>query len=182
MKITDRIKKKLGTTAFLLAGLGTFWLSGHPLDLPKLPPEYSLFFLNTTASLPQGLYMRIPAWFFCDGDYVAYIPPKATSDVAVSRGWLQANGLLLKKIGAMPGQGYDVNPKMQFFVQGKYLGQVALEDREGNEMPIAYGRHIVANGEFLPIGTSPRSFDGRYTGTVPMKNIRAKVIPLVTTW
>ena len=38
-------------------------------------------------------------------------------------------------------------------------------------------------GEFLPIGTNPRSFDGRYTGTVPLKNIKARVIPLITgTW
>ena len=63
MKLTERVKKNLGTAAFLLAGSGVFWLSGHSIDLPKLPQENALFFLNTTASLPQGLYMRIPNWF-----------------------------------------------------------------------------------------------------------------------
>lgn len=181
MKLTERVKKNLGTAAFLIAGLGVFWLSGHSIDLPKLPQENALFFLNTTASLPQGLYMRIPNWFLRDGDYVAYVPTKETAEVAVSRGWLQINGLLLKKIGATPGEGYDINPStMQFSVQGRYLGQVSAEDREGNAMPVHYGKHVVPSGEFLPVGTSPRSFDGRYTGTVPMHHIRAKVIPVVT--
>lgn len=181
MKLTERVKKNLGTAAFLMAGLGVFWLSGHTIDLPKLPQENALFFLNTTASLPQGLYMRIPDWFLRDGDYVAYVPTKETEDVAVSRGWLQINGLLLKKIGAMPGEGYDINPStMQFSVQGRYLGQVSPEDREGNAMPVHYGKHVVPPEEFLPVGTSPRSFDGRYTGTVPMRHIRAKVVPLIT--
>ena len=115
------------------------------------------------------------------GIMVAYVPTKETEEVAVSRGWLQINGLLLKKIGAMPGEGYDINPStMQFSVQGRYLGQVSAEDREGNAMPVHYGKHVVPSGEFLPVGTSPRSFDGRYTGTVPMHHIRAKVIPVVT--
>ena len=138
-----------------MAGLGAFWLSGHSIDLPKLPQEKALFFLNTTASLPQGLYMRIPNWFLRDGDYVAYVPTKETAEVAVSRGWLQINELLLKKIGAMPGEGYDINPStMQFSVQGRYLGQVFAEDREGNAMPAHYGKHVVPSRDFLPVGTS----------------------------
>ena len=77
--------------------------------------------------------------------------------------------------------GYDINPStMQFSVQGRYLGQVFAEDREGNAMPAHYGKHVVPSRDFLPVGTSPRSFDGRYTGTVPMHHIRAKVIPVVT--
>lgn len=183
MKFTEDVKKNLGTVAFLIAGWGVFWLSGHSIELPKLPQEKALFFLNTTASLPQGLYMRIPGWFIRDGDYVAYAPTQETADIAVSRGWLEMNGLLLKKVGAMPGEQYDVNPSnMQFSVRGKYVGQVASEDREGHDMPTHYGRHVVPKGEFLPIGTSPRSFDGRYTGTVSKDHIRAKVIPLITTW
>lgn len=180
MKLTERVKKNLGTAAFLMAGLGVFWLSGHTIDLPKLPQENALFFLNTTASLPQGLYMRIPEWFFRDGDYVAYEPTKETADFAVNRGWLKVNGLLLKKIGAMPGESYDINPNMQFSIQGRYFGQVSSKDREGNAMPVRYGKYFVPSREFLPVGTSPRSFDGRYTGTVPMSHIRAKVVPLIT--
>ena len=181
MKFAERAKKKWGTAAFLMAGLSVFWLSGHKIDLPKLPAEESLFFLNATESLPQGLYLRIPQWFLRDGDYVAYMPTEETSRIAVSRGWLQMNGLLLKKIGAMPGEWYDENPvNMQFAVRGKYMGQAVSEDREGRDMPVQYGVHVVSAEEFLPIGTSPRSFDGRYTGTVPIENIRGKVIPLVT--
>ena len=50
-------------------------------------------------------------------------------------------------------------------------------------MPEHRGSFVVPKREFLPIGTNPKSFDDRYTGTVPLKNITASVIPLLTgTW
>ena len=181
MKITDRTRKNMGTIAFCLAGLAVYWLSGNKVDLPKLPQDKALFYLNSTASLPQGLYMRIPTWTYREGDYVAYTPTAEAAEVAINRGWLQENGLLLKKIGALPGDEYAVSPhSMAFSIQRKYIGQAANVDRQDNPMPVCYGRHIIPSRHFLPIGTSPRSFDGRYTGAVPMDHIQAKVIPLIT--
>ena len=66
---------------------------------------------------------------------------------------------------------------------GRYIGQAYPQDQEGRPMPEIRGSFLVPEEEFLPIGTNPRSFDGRYTGTVPLKNIKARVIPLITgTW
>lgn len=175
-------RKILGICGFLLAGVAVFALSFTKIPLPKLPPEDSLFFLNETASLRQGLYLKIPSWFYHNGDYVVYMPTAEASELIESRHWMpEHTDFLLKKIGAMEGEEYDVDPRtMNFSIRGKYVGQAFAEDRQGNPMPVKYGRHVVSMGEFLPVGTAPRSFDGRYTGTIPMDHICAKVIPLVT--
>lgn len=151
------------------------------LDLPSLPREYALFFINETASLPRGLYMKIPAWDFKEGDYVVYQPTLCAQEIANRRGWLESDGLLLKQVGALSGTEYRISPKTgSFFIRDQYYGKAYPVDREGKEMPVSYGLFIVPKDSFLPVGTAPRSFDGRYTGTVPLKNIVAKVVPLLT--
>jgi len=145
-------------------------------------PSFVLFYFNTTASLPRGFYLILPSREpFEIGDYVVYEPTPETKALALSRHWLQDDELLLKKIGAMPYNKYVVDPHtLQFYANGKYIGQVFLSDRMNLPMPVLRGEYEVPDGEFLPVGDNPRSFDGRYTGTVPIKNIKSKVIPIVT--
>ena len=174
-------KRAIGITAFLLAGMAVLLLATIKPTLPALSPAYKLVFLNVTASLPRGLYIRIPSWSLQKGDYVVYAPTPQTEELLRDRGWIGKDGFLLKKIGALAQESYTVNPAtQQFSISGKYIGQAFDADREGNRVPVEYGEHIVPRGSFLPIGTAPRSFDGRYTGTVRLENIRAKVIPLIT--
>lgn len=84
----------------------------------------------------------------------------------------------------MAEESYEIESgTLQFKANGRYIGQSYPEDREGRPMPEHRGSFVVPDGEFLPIVTNIRSFDGRYTGTVPLKNITASVIPLLTgTW
>ena len=59
-----------------------------------------------------------------------------------------------------------------------------MVDSKGEPMP-QLARDVtytVPEGEFLPVGDSTRSFDGRYTGTVPLSAIRSRVIPLLAFW
>ena len=54
-------------------------------------------------------------------------------------------------------------------------------DHEDLPMPmLALGAYEVEAARFLPIGKHVNSFDGRYYGTVPLANIKYKVIPLFT--
>lgn len=141
-----------------------------------------LFYFNTTASLPRGFYLKMPVPnHFSDGDYVVYSPPPDVEDFAVSRHWINKDELLLKKIGATSHQKYVIDSdSLQFFANGEYIGQVYLLDRDNLPMPVIRGEHEVPDDEFLPVAEHPRSFDGRYTGTVPIKNIKSKVIPVFT--
>lgn len=175
--------KKKNLIFFLVMGAAALFLCGVKLHFPAIDPEYAPLYFNETESLPRGIYLRIPAWDFKEGDYVVYQPPAAVQSIAERRGWIRPNELFLKKVGALEGTDYRINPiNGHFYIRGQYVGSVFASDREGQAMPATYGRFVVPMGEFLPVGSAPRSFDGRYTGTVPLENIRAKVVPLLTEW
>ena len=99
-----------------------------------------------------------------------------------SNGWMaydESPHLFLKKVGALSGDRYTVLCR-SFFVNGQYLGEAIIEDSKGRPLPLAIGTHIVPEREFLPVAAySARSFDGRYTGTVPLDCIVARVIPIL---
>lgn len=142
---------------------------------------FTPFYFNETASLPIGFYLKLPSRDFKDGDYVVYEPTMDTKKLALSRNWIREDEMFLKKIGAMPYETYSIDSDtLQFFANEKYIGQVSLVDHENFPMPELRGEYVVPENEFFPIGDNPRSFDGRYTGTVPIKNIRSKVIPVLT--
>ena len=172
MKMTRWSKAILGT---LLGGLILF----HPgVDLPKL------FYTNLTASIPRGLYLVIPCTTLRDGDIVAYRPTDATFCYAKEKGYgpkpLNPEYLLIKKIGALPRETYQVvQGTDDFYANGQFIGQAQKHDPMGNELPVQYGTHTVPQDSFLPIGTNPLSFDGRYEGTVPMDHILARVVPIL---
>ena len=57
---------------------------------------------------------------------------------------------------------------------------ISTRDSLGRSIIPQYGKHHVNKGYFLPIGLNNKnSYDGRYFGEVPIKNIKNKVIPLI---
>ena len=139
------------------------------------------FYLNFSCSVPRGIYLRVPQGEIRVGDCVVYLPTEETVGIMRSFGWLSEDDsphLFLKYVGVLSGGRYTVSAK-SFFVDGKYIGEVLPVDSEGHSLPLAGGTHIVPEGEFLPVSCSSRSFDGRYTGTVPLDRIVAKVIPVL---
>ena len=146
-----------------------------------LPEDTWLICWNDSGSVPRGIYLRVPIGMPAEGDYVVFLPNELSKRFSVARGWSKPEELWLKQIGALPGGIYSVHcVSLQFFANGRYVGQAALRDSEDRPMPELRGEYTVPEGEFLPVGSNPRSFDGRYTGTVPLTHIRAKVIPLLT--
>ena len=147
---------------------------------PPLPQN--VLFYNTTASMPIGYYLRIPCTRFSSGDIVAYEPTDEVRQFALERGYTDKDICLLKRIGALEGDSYQAADG-SFYVNGQYRGPVAVEDSNGEPLPqLPPGKQVVPAGEFLPLADVTRSFDGRYTGTVPLANIRGRVIPLLAFW
>ena len=184
MKWIDTSKRShrfLVVIAIFIAVLGVWWALSY---VPRLPAEYRVLYYNHTDSLPRGLYVRVPQGEIKAGDYVVFEPTEAITGLAYERGWLSPGVKFLKQVGAVAGESYEIEPDtLQFKARGRYIGQAFQEDKEGRPLPELRGSFIVPEGEFLPIGTNPRSFDGRYTGTVPVGNIRARVVPVMTgTW
>lgn len=139
---------------------------------------------NSTASLPRGLYLAIPKEPAA-GDIVVFEPTELERRYAVARGYLpRPNANFLKRVGAMPGDIYRVAKDGTFTINGAYIGQAEERDSKDRPLPqlVREVDYVVPSGEFLPITNVTRSFDGRYTGTVPLKNIKSVVIPLLTAW
>lgn len=138
-----------------------------------------LFFLNITDSLPLGLYLRIPGREFQCGDYIVYEPSGEVRRMVADYGWGDGNHVFLKQIGAVAGEHYAIHEEThEFTVEGMCRGRVFDTDAQGHPLPRLRGEFIVPQGHILPVATNPRSFDGRYTGTIPVDSIQTKVIPL----
>jgi len=147
-------------------------------------PEQNIVFFNQTASVPVGFYVRVPDRPLARGDYVVYEMTEVTHRYAVARGYVtKPTEPFLKRVGAIAGDSYSIDAETRrFFIDGTYIGDVFERDRMERPLPQQEGAFIVSEGEFLPIGESTRSFDGRYTGTVPTSHIIAIVVPLLTWW
>ena len=121
----------------------------------------------------------IPAGNPADGDIVGFDAPEDVASLAVERGWAKSSDVMLKRIGAMSGECYELDAERGFYVGGRYLGQALAQDGYGRALPqLSDGQYIVEDGRFLPVAENPLSFDGRYYGTVPLNSIRFKAIKL----
>ena len=147
-------------------------------------PRQDILFYNETASLLRGIYLRVPAVQIERGDIVVYDPPKDVLDFAVRRGYtIHKDARFLKRVGAIAGDVYSVETQGRFYINGVYMGQIKETDHFGHILPqLGRGEYIVPCGAFLPLADAADSFDGRYTGTVPLTSIRAVVIPVFTLW
>ena len=142
----------------------------------------NIFYINYSPSLPIGLYMRIPGGEYRRGDYIVYEPDEATKTLVRGYGWHgEEHDTFLKIVGGVAGDKYSIDEKTKFFtIEENFVGQVYETDSKGNSLPQIRGEFTVERGRILPIATNPRSFDGRYTGTIPTTSIKAKVMPILT--
>lgn len=169
-----------------IIGMLFFWgVLGLAIFSDYIPNFPKIFYWNATASIPRGLYFRIPVDSYEDGDIVVYHPSKDVLELAINRGWMPeeaAEGLtFIKRIGAVAGESYMVDEKnRQFWANGTYIGQASAYDSINRKMPLEVGEHVVPPGYFLPVAENPMSFDGRYSGTEPLESIVCRVVPLFT--
>jgi conjugative transfer signal peptidase TraF len=142
----------------------------------------SKYYLNLTRSEPLGIYQLAP----CNvrqlrvGDLVIMDVPRQTRQYVYGRRWLRRGWPLLKNVGAVAGDEYQVTATA-IAVNDAYIGPVFMADSQGRALPRLRGRFQVKAGQFLPLSTHIRqSFDGRYFGAVPCSLIRGKALPVVT--
>lgn len=146
------------------------------LTLPKL------LYVNTTASLPIGIYLVIPGFGIRDGDIVAYEQETHEMDIIHRNGWLPegADPVFIKH-AAVAGGSYSVSASDHLFrVNGCVIGTAMTSDGKGHVLHPRYGIFRIAEGEFLPYTKAARSYDGRYTGTTSTDRICSRVIPFIT--
>ena len=135
-------------------------------------PKKKFFILNTTNSLPLGIY------------YITTNPPTLDSIVAfnkpeslniLDRNWLVKGSLFLKKITAVPGDFVCTNNN-QLKINGKFRGEIYKVDRNGIALPqIGFCRKLTS-GEYWTGTDHRRSFDSRYYGPLRTQDISLKTV------
>ncbi len=144
--------------------------------------------INTTDSMPIGLWLETPAHAARIGDVVLVcLPDTPTVRIGQSRGYIapgpcpSGQETVLKPVAAGPGDIIDVSTQ-GVTVNGKELrnsGQLG-HDSQGRPLPaFPAGHYPVAPGElWLVSAHNPRSFDSRYFGPIQAASVRSTVRPL----
>jgi conjugative transfer signal peptidase TraF len=143
--------------------------------------------INTSASLPRGLYRleRRPA---CRGCLVLACAPRWAGELAGGRGYLSRGDCpggvkpLGKVVLAAAGDWVEVREE-GLAVNGRPVAGSAAQaaDRAGRPLPhLARGRRRLRGGELWLFSAHPRSYDSRYFGPVPAGNVRGVLSPVWT--
>jgi conjugative transfer signal peptidase TraF len=145
--------------------------------------------VNTTGSIPVGLY-RTSGKPAGKGDYVMVCPPPSgVFDMAKERGYIQAGfcpggyGYLMKRIlaakndtVAVADDGVRVNGRLLPF------SKVLKVDQSGRPLPRYQADTYTLNEHQVLLMTdrNPLSFDGRYFGPLNRSQIKSVIIPIIT--
>lgn len=169
LNINKKIFGVIGTTFFLCLLYGN-------ITIPNL------LIYNHTESIPIGWYLRVPTELCMNiqvGDIVGYDVPDHIREIAIKRGWLKESDIMMKKIGALPGDSFEIRDDKTFWVRNQYIGNVYEFDSKNQAMPVmSIGKYEVDKDEFLPVTKHPYSFDGRYYGVIKINKIKFIAIPL----
>jgi conjugative transfer signal peptidase TraF len=144
--------------------------------------------LNTTPSIPVGVY-RLTNDPFNKGAYVYFCPPPASVfDIAKDRGYLNAGfcpggyGHLMKKILAVKNDVVAIG-KDGVHVNGRLLPLSGSfrADGAGRLLPKYEASWVLGSNELLLMSDSNSgSFDGRYFGSINRKQIEGVLRPIFT--
>jgi conjugative transfer signal peptidase TraF len=147
--------------------------------------------INTTASLPRGLWRTVDnSGVVRVGDVVTFCPPlTAPIRLARERGYLGSGGCsgnlepMLKPVVALAGDRVAVTP-LGVSVNGQVVPSSAplAADSAGQPMPVlAVNEAIVPSGLVWVVSShNPRSYDSRYLGPISTDSITAVLHPLWT--
>lgn len=149
--------------AFPLAGWATSALSRHytlGLDIQKrtcLPWTAYLIHHEPPASIHRG-------------DLLGFYPRGRMGPSFEGK-------LVIKLIGGVPGDELLVREDVAY-VNGRQIGPLDLLTKLNKPSGYFDRRVLVPEGHYLFIGLLPRSYDGRYWGFVPRRDIVASARPL----
>ena len=146
--------------------------------------------INATPSMAEGFWQQTDQPLARGVVVIACPSPTATLKLGVDRHYLGDGDCpsfyepLIKPIAAVPGDTVMVRPDGVIEVNGAPLNNSRSlhDDDDGRPLSgVAVGTYTVAPGQVWLISTySPRSFDSRYLGPVPISSIRGTVKPLWT--
>jgi conjugative transfer signal peptidase TraF len=134
--------------------------------------------LNTTASVPVGLYRLSPAGSPRVGDLVVVAPNDALATFLAEGGWLPRGVPLIKPVAATAGQSVcRVGPSVT--IDGRTVGHALSIDARGRPLPNWSGCRQLGPAEVFLLAPVFGSLDGRYFGITDGAQILARARPLM---
>jgi conjugative transfer signal peptidase TraF len=152
-------------------------LAAVPCIATVLVSPQPLLLWNASASTPRGLYRVDPGASFQRGDSVAASLAEPYRSIAARRGYLPSGVPLVKRIVAVPGDRVCAQGAM-VSINGKMAAVRNSLDALGRALPAWSGCRDLGAAEYLVLGESPWSFDGRYFGATDKRDIIGRAVLL----
>jgi len=143
---------------------------------------------NTTSSFPIGFYKISKSSQYKKGDLVSFCAvPSKIIDRIIEQGYTQKNSScpnqtpqLLKKILGLEGDRVEIGKSVFINNQAIKNSKIFTKDRRGNLLIIQASQTINRDKFWVMSDYNERSFDSRYFGQVPLKNIIGRATPIMT--
>ncbi len=144
--------------------------------------------INTTPSLPLGVY-QLTNELLVKGAYVLFCPPPtAIFTMARARGYVGAGycpggyGHLMKRLVASKDDTVIINAEGVLINDRLLPSSAAIQkDGLGRELPHYEGSWVLGDYEVLLMSDSHKgAFDGRYFGSIQLSQIEGVLRPLFT--
>jgi conjugative transfer signal peptidase TraF len=167
----------------------TAWILASVITAGTAWAHQAGFILNTTPSVPMGLWLVQPTnQKIQRGSMISICPvDKPIFRLARSRGYIPAGPCsgrytpLLKRVAAMPGDMVTIT-QSGIGVNGQSLPNSRSKFRDGAGRPLpvlSSGKYPVAPGTLWLISThNASSFDSRYFGPLPVANVQGLARPI----
>ena len=139
------------------------------------PPPLLLW--NASASTPRGLYRVYPGAEVHRGDSVVAALREPYRTLAARRGYLPLGVPLVKRVAAAPGEQICARGAV-ISIDGKSAAVRKTLDARGRKLPGWSGCAFLRRGEYLLLGESTWSFDGRYFGVTRSSEIIGRAVLL----
>lgn len=166
------------SAALVVAGAGVLAALMLAFGRPAAAP----LVYNDSASVPLGFWWRAggPETPLRPGMVIGFRPPAAgRAYVAAHLPQYLHGELILKYVVATAGGRICRDPAGAFSVNGRVLGRALKADEHGNLLPAWQGCRMLSAGSVAVFSNRiPDSYDSRYYGAVPARDIKAVYRPL----
>lgn len=133
--------------------------------------------LNTTASVPVGLYRLSSPGEVSVGDLVVVTPDPELAAFLEEGGWLPRGVPLLKPVAAAAGQSV-CRRALDVTIDGRLMARALKVDGLGRRLPTWNGCRLLEPGEVFLLATAFGSVDGRYFGVTDSRQVVARAQPV----
>lgn len=143
------------------------------------------YIINVSPSLPEGIYsLSSIDREIQEGDFIVFLIPEKEREIIYRYLDEKSVKTLLKKVVGLENDSFEVEERKligKVIVKNKeeVLGLVSDYDTKGRKL-----KHIenitVGKNEYFVMGTSERSYDSRYFGTIKKESILYFAKPVLT--